>query len=144
MCLGLIQNFLDVGARQVHGLKLGADLGQANTPKRNPMTCRASVILKMRELLMVFGSAFVFGQGHNFTDGRDHGDAAFGLVLELLTPDRISKLAAAGDGMAIFAAIVVEDERGDLMRAFRRRHFFQFCESGGRWVWALRASNNGA
>src|SRR6266702_1824134 len=80
----LVQHFLDVGTRQVHGLKLGADFGQVNTAKRNPMTGRASVILEMRELLLVFRSSIGFRQSHDSTYGGQHGDAAFRLVLELL------------------------------------------------------------
>src|SRR5262245_54450287 len=95
------------------------------------MTRRTSVIVEMCELNLMFRRALGFGQRGDSTHGCEQSNAAFGLALELAASGCVSELAVAGNGVTILAAVVVEDERGHLMRALGGRHFFQFCETGG-------------
>ena len=57
-------------------------------------------------------------------DGCEQRDAAFGFAFELFTAGCVSELSDTGEGMTVFAAIVLEDECGGLMCGSRGRHLF--------------------
>src|SRR5215471_82096 len=105
------------------------------------MTGRASVVFEVCELLLLLCCTAVLGQGRDATDRCQQSDAPFGLLFKLLTLRRISKLPAAGNVVAVVATVIVKDVAGDLMRAFRGSHFFQFSQSCRRRTGTLRARN---